>query len=278
MRLITLNIWGGHIYSPLLEFIAAHRETDIFCFQEVYHNAESKMSDDDKKVSLNIFSELQALLPKHNAFFRPVVKGTYGIGTFVKKDITVLDEGEIQIHNKKLGFTWYLDNLLVDEKLLNLLRPLQVFSAHGHLVDLIGKYEGIIIISTNAIPGELLESFERECEIITVNVPQTETKSKIPVYKWSIKNNQEVYSNNRMVAKIPNLQFKIFDALKIKAGKFVKRNTLEACWVTKPNYESFLTEAINKLETTLREGLGSEESIIERKKNGKVIEAYKLPP
>lgn len=98
MKLITLNIWGGHIRDPLLDFIKRHQDIDIFCFQEVYHNAHRKISTEDRRVSLNIFSELQILLPNHQAFFRPVVNNSFGIGTFVKKDIDVLAEGEINIH------------------------------------------------------------------------------------------------------------------------------------------------------------------------------------
>ncbi len=98
MKLMTLNIWGGHIRDPLLTFIKAHQETDIFCFQEVYHNAQNKVSSEDRPVSLNIFSEMQQLLPKHRGFFRPVVDQIYGIGMFVKNDIDVLGEGEVAIH------------------------------------------------------------------------------------------------------------------------------------------------------------------------------------
>ncbi|HSX03436.1 MAG TPA: endonuclease/exonuclease/phosphatase family protein [Rhabdochlamydiaceae bacterium] len=99
MKLITLNIWGGHIRSPLLEFIVANRGVDIFCFQEVYHKAQNKISDDDKAASLNIFSEVHTLLPEHNGFFRPVVENTYGIGMFINKKIDVLEEGEVKIHD-----------------------------------------------------------------------------------------------------------------------------------------------------------------------------------
>lgn len=99
MRLMTLNIWGGHLRSTLLEFIKAHRETDIFCFQEVYHNAPHRISEEDRIVSLNIFSELQALLPHHRAFFRPVVGDIYGIGMFLKNKFDVLEEGGVTIHD-----------------------------------------------------------------------------------------------------------------------------------------------------------------------------------
>ena len=99
MQLVTLNIWGGHLLKPLLEFVSAHQEVDIFCFQEVYHNAPDMISEENRQVCLAIFSELGRLLPKHRGFFRPVVGGIYGIAVFVKNNIDVLDEGEITIHD-----------------------------------------------------------------------------------------------------------------------------------------------------------------------------------
>lgn len=99
MKLITLNIWGGHVREPLLSFIKSHPQIDIFCFQEVYHRAPNKISNEDREVSLNIFAELQALLPEHRAFFRPVVDNIYGIGMLVHHNITVLNEGDINIHH-----------------------------------------------------------------------------------------------------------------------------------------------------------------------------------
>ena len=98
MKLITLNIWGGHVHGPLLEFIANHRDTDIFCFQEVYHNATQMITVEERKVSLNIFSELQTLLPHHRGYFRPVVDNVFGICTFVNKSIEVIDEGDFTIY------------------------------------------------------------------------------------------------------------------------------------------------------------------------------------
>jgi len=99
MKLISLNIWGGHVREPLQRFIKTHQEVDIFCLQEVYHQAKEMITIEDRVVSLNIFSELQALLPNHIGYFRPVVDGIYGIGSFVKKNLKVLDEGEHIIHH-----------------------------------------------------------------------------------------------------------------------------------------------------------------------------------
>ena len=99
MQLITLNIWGGHVLEPLLAFVKAHQDIDIFCFQEVYHHAANRISDEDRPVCLDIFSKLEALLPEHRGFFRSVVDTIYGIGIFIKKDIDVIEEGEIVIHH-----------------------------------------------------------------------------------------------------------------------------------------------------------------------------------
>lgn len=98
MKLITLNIWGGHVREPLLQFIKAHQDVDIFCLQEVYHQAPHKISSEERAVSLNIFAELQALLPQHEAYFKPVVENIYGIGMLIRKECDVLGEGEISIH------------------------------------------------------------------------------------------------------------------------------------------------------------------------------------
>lgn len=97
MKLISLNIWGGRIRKPFLDFIERQKEIDIFCFQEVYHRAEGKMYSGDVS-NPNIFAELQKLLPEHIGFFRSSVMDWYGIGMFAKKDIKVLEEGETLIY------------------------------------------------------------------------------------------------------------------------------------------------------------------------------------
>ena len=99
MQLITLNIWGGHVEDPLSRFIESYQNIDIFCFQEVYKDATHCTSTDNRWVNLNIFSEINMLLPNHIGFFKPVVDNTYGIAMFVKKNLNILEEGEISIHD-----------------------------------------------------------------------------------------------------------------------------------------------------------------------------------
>jgi endonuclease/exonuclease/phosphatase family metal-dependent hydrolase len=98
MKVITLNIWGGQIQEALLQFIKRHQEVDFFCLQEVYHRAPHKTSGTDLPVCLNILDKIAEQLPLHHFFFRPVVANVYGLAMFIKKDIELLGEGEISIH------------------------------------------------------------------------------------------------------------------------------------------------------------------------------------
>lgn len=101
MKLITLNIWGGHLRTPLLKFIHANRDVDIFCLQEVYFNAHRTVADKERELSLNIFADLKNLLPEHYAIFKPAVENVYGIGMLIKNNIDIIGEGDINIHQKQ---------------------------------------------------------------------------------------------------------------------------------------------------------------------------------
>lgn len=101
MKLITLNIWGGHLRNPLLKFIHEYKNVDIFCLQEVYSNAHRTIADRERELSLNIFADLKRLLPDHHAIFKPAVENVYGIGMLIKNNIDIIGEGEINIHKKQ---------------------------------------------------------------------------------------------------------------------------------------------------------------------------------
>ncbi|MCP4922462.1 MAG: endonuclease/exonuclease/phosphatase family protein [bacterium] len=99
LQLMTLNIWGGTVLDPLLDFIKTHRDIDIFCFQEVYSCATEMVADFvEDPVVLDIQEKIAAILPDHVPYFRPVLNESYGISTFVYKDILVREEGEHEVH------------------------------------------------------------------------------------------------------------------------------------------------------------------------------------
>lgn len=94
---------------------------------------------------------------------------------------------------------------------------------------------------------------------------------------WETKEGK-VYSNGTEVISLTPLQRKLFLVLYKNKGKFVSRETLEACWDTKPGYGSFVTDAMSSLKCSLEKSLGITKSIFETKKSGKKIDSYKLSP
>jgi hypothetical protein len=100
MKIISLNICGGSYYEPLLDFLRAQAPTtDIFCFQEVFHNDAGIAIRG--RTHVNFFNELTDLLPDFEGHFAPRIKELdlddhqadsaieTGLAMFIKKSIEV---------------------------------------------------------------------------------------------------------------------------------------------------------------------------------------------
>lgn len=98
MKLISLNIWEGKLYQPLVCFLEQYSESaDIFCFQEVFKDADA-----GRKKNL-VFTEVKKILPDFEGYFEDyIAPGNYGkegLAIFIKKYIKVEDRGEIFVYN-----------------------------------------------------------------------------------------------------------------------------------------------------------------------------------
>jgi len=104
MRLITLNIWGGMIYDPLINFLKERaKNVDIFCFQEVFNNPPGVPSRvQTKKIPiLNIYSDLKELLPEFNDHIHPTQEGEESLAMFIKNTLPIDIVGEIFVYRWK---------------------------------------------------------------------------------------------------------------------------------------------------------------------------------
>ncbi|MCE9628500.1 MAG: endonuclease/exonuclease/phosphatase family protein [Candidatus Vogelbacteria bacterium] len=145
MKLITLNTWGGQLAKELEAFIKNQSDTGIFCFQEVFNNASKVNIDPGSALSLvnltniskDFFQDIERWLPNHRGFFVDLFDNLYGLAIFVKKDLAVIDHGEVLVyenpnfpdpehadadHNRKLQ--WIKINL--DNK------EYYIMNVHGH--------------------------------------------------------------------------------------------------------------------------------------------------
>lgn len=73
MRLITLNVWGGKLLDPLLQFIKEYSgKIDIFCFQEIYSSPEKRVIA--RNMNSQVLEEISAILKNYQVFYAPHLK------------------------------------------------------------------------------------------------------------------------------------------------------------------------------------------------------------
>ncbi|MDO8658798.1 MAG: endonuclease/exonuclease/phosphatase family protein [Candidatus Levybacteria bacterium] len=113
MKLISLNIWGGKIYQPLLSFIEDQsKTTDIFCFQEVLRSKSRVPESSGYKT--NILNDITNILKDFNRYYAKTFSGydmaklvdfdlDFGLAIFVKKPVTVMLHKEALIHHVNKG-------------------------------------------------------------------------------------------------------------------------------------------------------------------------------
>jgi endonuclease/exonuclease/phosphatase family metal-dependent hydrolase len=115
MRIISLNAWGGRLHGPLLRYLA-DSDPDVLCLQEVVRTEGSQsewLTYRDQELELpqraNLFDEISAALPGHEAIFCPVAKGDlfdgdmaiaseFGLATFVRKSFPIIGQAQDFVH------------------------------------------------------------------------------------------------------------------------------------------------------------------------------------
>jgi endonuclease/exonuclease/phosphatase family metal-dependent hydrolase len=108
LRVLYLNTWGGRTYHPLISYLPTV-DADVYCLQEVMSTPQMPLdallseSDTEYFARVNLFSNIQAALPDHHAFFFPFCCGfindsqraaepiQYGIAMFVRKTLPIIE-------------------------------------------------------------------------------------------------------------------------------------------------------------------------------------------
>jgi len=114
LTLLSLNLWGGKTYEPLLAFIKEHASTtDIFCFQEVFSSPVSRVLPSGCRSDL--YEILTATLPHFQGSYsseqdgfdlhEPVTDIALSVGQaiFVKKPIAVDAYGVFPLYREPNG-------------------------------------------------------------------------------------------------------------------------------------------------------------------------------
>ena len=105
MKLLSLNIWCGKVYTPLMDYIKEQaKDTDIFCFQEVLDTPTDNTST--RNFRANIYEELGKILPNHVGYFSSEQEGvdpignvnfpiTFGKAMFIRKSLDVKNVDDV---------------------------------------------------------------------------------------------------------------------------------------------------------------------------------------
>lgn len=105
MKVISLNAWGGRMSGPLKNFFEKRmNDIDVFCLQEVYHNAKDKLIDEwwnDGNIDDQLFENIEKMLTNHTGFFYPHFIDFWGLSIFIKKQISILKEGDFFVHQTR---------------------------------------------------------------------------------------------------------------------------------------------------------------------------------
>lgn len=160
MRIVSLNAWGGGLHKALMPYLAGV-DADVLCLQEVTRSPDVTADwlvyrDGDLRLPqrANLFEDIRALLPGHDASFFPTARGElfdgeasvrseFGLATFVRRRYPVIAEAADFVHGSFSHDGWGPHPRSRNAHVLRLAdhggnRPVTIAQMHG-LRDIGGK-------------------------------------------------------------------------------------------------------------------------------------------
>lgn len=191
MKLITLNTWAGRLKEPFEQFLKDHAaDTDVFCFQEIFHEYEGDTTEytKDDEGNKNLLGEISTILQGFDSYFCPVAENTYGIAIFLKKGIEVINSGEVSLyknpsydtndesadHDRKMQWVYIKQGT----------KDLMIMNTHGHW-DVSGKNDTPNRLEQSNIINTFIETLGSTPKILVGDFnlnPNTESIKLIEKY------------------------------------------------------------------------------------------------
>lgn len=203
MRLLSLNIWGGKIYEPLIDFIKEFsKTTDIFCFQEVFQsNSQIKESSGYRT---NIFQDICQALPDFHPYFAQTFEGydlinlvdfnlVFGVAIFVKKSIDVTSYEEIYIHKVEGDVVKRVTHFETSRTLQSISfqlnnKTFNIYNLHGIWIpDSLGKNDTIARINQSKTIAKFIQKHNGE-KIITGDFNLSPDTKSLNILEKNLKN------------------------------------------------------------------------------------------
>lgn len=142
MQLLSLNIWGGRVFKPLMRFLEQQAQcVDIFCFQEVCHTPAKR--NVGEKVHTNILTIMSAALENFNHRFSSTIKDpnfdipvAYGLATFVRTSMPIQSSEAVWVYPGRDNATGRGHPRIVQRvSVQHGSKNLSIFNFHGLVLD-----------------------------------------------------------------------------------------------------------------------------------------------
>ena len=117
MKIIYLNTWGGRVTEPLKKFFESNQDVDVFCLQEVWHDASFSVMDKDEQSDLFAAADVVVMPSVSEPFgIIPLESMSSGTPVIMSKQSGV---SEVVSHALKVDF-WDTDAMA--DKILSIIR------------------------------------------------------------------------------------------------------------------------------------------------------------
>ena len=153
MRFVSLNAWGGQVWSALQDWVP-EVAPDILCLQEVTRAPVPSPDwlryvdpNRDLDQRANLFGDISALLPDHQAYFAPATRGTlhydagqgfaseHGQAVWVARHLAVTEQCQGFVHGQFRPDGWGPEPVSRTMQIMRVCDPAsggQVVFAHFH--------------------------------------------------------------------------------------------------------------------------------------------------
>ena len=102
MKLISLNVWGGRLFNPLMSFLQKYsKDVEIFCLQEVFNNSPNAKSAVQRGAKENIYLDIKKALSGFDAFIAPVQDNEESLAMFTRRTLPIKKIDEVFVYRWK---------------------------------------------------------------------------------------------------------------------------------------------------------------------------------
>lgn len=102
MKLMSLNVWGGRLFNPLISFLQKYSQNiDVFCLQEVFNNSPNAKSAIQQGAKEDIYLDIKKALSGFDAFIAPAQDNEESLAMFIRRTLLIKKIDDVFVYRWK---------------------------------------------------------------------------------------------------------------------------------------------------------------------------------